>query len=231
MNEIQNFDFKNSNVRVIEKDGEPYFVGKDVAEVLGYARPSKAIQDHCKAKADVLIWDGSQNRNMVIIPERDVYRLIMRSKKPEAEKFEDWVVSEVLPSIRKTGSYDVTNKLNDPVEMARLLQKQVGLYLEAVEELKEAKPKVEAYDTWLECDGDYSTVEAAKMLGTTSVTLNKFLRANGIKMKHNDLPTAKFKKWFNVVEEVYTDNKGNARKRKKCMVTPEGLVEIKNRMP
>jgi len=104
---ITPFNFNNNEIRVIEKDGESWFVAKDVAELLGYSNTRDAINKHCKAKASVAFHDGSQSRNVIIIPERDLYRLIMRSKLPAAEAFEEWIVSDVIPSIRKTGSYQV----------------------------------------------------------------------------------------------------------------------------
>lgn len=91
------------------KDGEPWFVAKDVALVLGYSNPNKAIQDHCKSPKLIKNNDSLglkvPPRGLNIIPERDVYRLIMKSKLPQAERFEEWVVGEVLPSIRKHGGY------------------------------------------------------------------------------------------------------------------------------
>jgi prophage antirepressor-like protein len=103
------FDFQGSSVRTLKIDGEPWFVAKDVAEVLGYANPSRSVQDHCKAAQILKSTDSVvleiPPRGLQIIPERDVYRLVMRSKLPAAEKFEEWVVSEVIPQIRKTGSY------------------------------------------------------------------------------------------------------------------------------
>ena len=93
----QVFNFGDNAVRTIEKGGEPWFVAKDVADVLGYANGRDAISKHCKASDTVAIYDGtSGNPNVTIIPERDVYRLVMRSKLPTAEKFEEWVVAEVL---------------------------------------------------------------------------------------------------------------------------------------
>jgi len=99
------FFYWDAPVRTVVKDGEVWFVAKDVAEILGYAKPENAIAAHCKGQKTCSLESGGQGRNMLIIPERDVYRLIMRSKLPDAEMFEEWVVSEVLPSIRKTGSY------------------------------------------------------------------------------------------------------------------------------
>lgn len=115
------FQFNNHSIRTIEKDGEVWFIAKDVAETLGYSNVSDAIMRHCKgvAKHDIPTTSGIQSMN--IIPERDVYRLIMKSTLPSAEKFEEWVVAEVLPSIRKTGSYGVTIP-TDPIIMLRMEQ-------------------------------------------------------------------------------------------------------------
>lgn len=99
-------------VRVIMRDGEPWFVGTDVAEVLGYADASRAIVQHCKKSIKSTILVNNTNGkgtplNQSIIPESDVYRLIMRSNMPKAIEFQDWVMEEVLPSIRKTGAYSI----------------------------------------------------------------------------------------------------------------------------
>ncbi len=86
-------------------DGSLWFIGKEVAEKLGYSRPSDAVAQHCKGTVKHRMLSGTGFVDYNLIPERDVYRLVMRSKLPTAEKFEEFVVSEVLPSIRKTGSY------------------------------------------------------------------------------------------------------------------------------
>lgn len=108
MNDLISFDFESQPVRVIDREGEPWFVGADVARVLGYANPRKAVRDHCR-RHEPLGGNGTFHPGLdpqtLIIPEPDLYRLIMRSKMPAAERFEDWVASEVLPSIRKTGGY------------------------------------------------------------------------------------------------------------------------------
>ncbi|TDB00777.1 BRO-N domain-containing protein [Halomonas marinisediminis] len=99
------FIFEGNPVRSVLIDGDPWFVGRDVATVLGYAKPENAISRHCKGtlKRGILTLRGVQE--MAFIAERDVYRLIFSSKLPAAERFEEWVVSEVLPSIRKRGVY------------------------------------------------------------------------------------------------------------------------------
>ncbi len=100
MNDVVQFSFEGSGVRVIERDGEPWFVAKDVAALLGYAKPRNAVAEHCKGGIVLGLPSAGGMQATTIIPERDVYRLIMRSKLPAAERFEEWVVGEVLPSIR-----------------------------------------------------------------------------------------------------------------------------------
>lgn len=106
MNELQIFNSGEfGEIRTIEIDGKPYFVGTDVAKALGYNNPRDAVSRHCKGvvKHDTPTSSGIQS--MSYINEGDLYRLIMKSKLPSAEKFESWVMDEVLPTIRKTGSY------------------------------------------------------------------------------------------------------------------------------
>ncbi|MBF0304198.1 MAG: Bro-N domain-containing protein [Alphaproteobacteria bacterium] len=112
------FQFEGARLRVVEIDGETWFVAKDVATILGYENTRKAVSDHCKCARPVrgvTVRSPRSNEPLppdldpqtTIIPERDLYRLIMRSRLPAAERFENWVVGEVLPAIRKTGRYQV----------------------------------------------------------------------------------------------------------------------------
>ena len=117
MNNIQIFNNEQfGRVRIIMTDGKPMFLANDVAKSLGYANPRKAIGDHCKGvtKRDTPTTSGVQV--VSYIPESDVYRLVMRSKLPQAEQFQDWVCDEVLPTIRKTGGY-MSAKETDTPEM------------------------------------------------------------------------------------------------------------------
>lgn len=113
--------FKNKkfgNIRVIEKDGEPWFVGKDVAEILGYQNTSKALTDHVDAE-DKLNNDSLSSlgqRGGWIINESGLYSLILSSKLPQAKQFKRWVTSEVLPTIRKTGGYGSQISFKEQVE-------------------------------------------------------------------------------------------------------------------
>lgn len=119
------FNFEGFDVRVVLIDGEPWFSARDVAEGLGYSNPQKAVRDHCKSPRPVGVNDSfTLGPSANIIPERDVYRLVMRSKLPQAERFEEWVVSEVLPSIRKTGGYTASAQ---PADLSKLEILQMAL--------------------------------------------------------------------------------------------------------
>ncbi|HEX9061116.1 MAG TPA: BRO family protein, partial [Clostridia bacterium] len=111
MSNLQIFKFEDSKeVRTVDRNGEPWFIAKDVANILGYSDTDYAIRAHCKCVNLLKAGESSgleiSNRGMQIIPERDIYRLVMRSKLPSAMKFEEWVVGDVLPSIRKNGNYN-----------------------------------------------------------------------------------------------------------------------------
>lgn len=121
MNELQIFNSEEfGDIRTAEIDGKPYFVGTDVAKALGYSNPRKAILDHCKGvtKRDTPTTSGVQS--MSYINEGDLYRLIMKSKLPSAEKFEAWVMDEVLPTIRKTGSYQKPMTVAEQIQLLAL---------------------------------------------------------------------------------------------------------------
>lgn len=114
-NEVQVWNYESSEVRTVQVNGEPWFVGKDVATVLGYSNTRDAIARHVdeEDKAGVGIHDGSQMREVVVVNESGLYSLVLSSKLPNAKKFKRWVTSEVLPSIRKHGSYSVQSQFAD----------------------------------------------------------------------------------------------------------------------
>ena len=134
-------------IRIVEVKNEPWFVGKDVAEVLGYSNTMKAIRDHVKDNhklAERIVLSG-QNREAILIDEAGVYSLVMRSKLPKAEQFQEWVTSEVLPAIRKTGGYiNGSESMSDDEIMARALliaQKTIknNKEVDVVENINEAE--------------------------------------------------------------------------------------------
>lgn len=105
------FNFGTHTVRIIVRNGEPWFVASDVAEALGYrdaANAARNLKDHQKGTHNLSTLGGSQK--VTIINESGLYKLVLRSRKPEAEEFSDWVTGEVLPSIRQTGGYGMPNQ-------------------------------------------------------------------------------------------------------------------------
>lgn len=104
-------------IRTINRDGEAWFAASDVAKALGYSNPLKAIRVHCKGVNEMDTPTTGGLQTIKIIPERDVYRLVMRSKLPSAEQFEEKVVGEILPSIRKTGGYMVSISNETPEQI------------------------------------------------------------------------------------------------------------------
>lgn len=140
MNELQIFNSEEfGDIRTAEIDGKPYFVGTDVAKALGYNNPRDAVSRHCKGvvKRDTPTSSGIQS--MSYINEGDLYRLIMKSKLPSAEKFESWVMDEVLPTIRKTGSYQ------KPMTLEEQLQIVAKGTLEVKEEIRKVNEDLQEF--------------------------------------------------------------------------------------
>lgn len=135
MNNMITFNFNNNPFRAMIENGEPLILANDAAVALGYSNPSKAINDHCKGVTKRYTPTSSGDQLMNYIPESDLYRLIFRSKLPSAEKFETWVTSEVLPQIRKTGSY--TKPLSQDQQLLQLAQGVIRLTQERDAAIKE----------------------------------------------------------------------------------------------
>lgn len=209
-NDIQIFSNPQfGEIRTLADDAnEPMFCAKDVATALGYADTADAISRHCKSGKKVFHphANGIGGVNMVFITEKDVYRLIMRSNLPDAEKFQDWVCDDVLPSIRKHGAYmtqDVIERtLQDPDYLIRLAttlkeekQKRIeaeivaakrGLIIaEQQKELTEAAPKVEYHDKVLSSQGYLTVNMIAASIGISDRKLNKLLCEWGVQYKES----------------------------------------------
>ena len=193
MNELQIFENEEfGRVRTIEIDGKPYFVANDVARALGYTNPSKATNDHCK---NAVMRRGNDSlgreQEFKFIPEGDVYRLIIRSNLPAAEKFESWVFDEVIPLIRKTGSYQLPNL--SYAESLRMLADKVEenerLKLEVVQmndKITEMQPKASYYDEILATNDTVLTTQIAKDYGMSAKGFNKKLHDLGVQFKAGD---------------------------------------------
>lgn len=209
MNELQTFNFEELPLRTMNIDGEPYFVGKDVAEVLGYKRTADAIREHVESedKGVGKIQTPGGMQNVTIINESGLYSLIFSSKLESAKRFKRWVTSEVLPSIRKHGVYAtdnvIENTLNNPDYIINILteykkEKEHNLTLE--KQVKENKPKVLFADSVAGSDNSILVGELAKLLKQNGVDVGqnrlfKWLRNNGYLIKKSgesyNLPTQK----------------------------------------
>lgn len=154
-------------VRVVEINGEGWLVGKDVAEVLGYAKPRNAIATHVdeEDKMGALIQgDLGGVQEMTVINESGLYSLVLRSKLPGAKKFKRWVTSEVLPSIRKHGMYATDDLLNDPdlmIKAANKIKEEKEGRLKAESQVKELTDKV------VKLSIDVNNLEKRTVKGTT----------------------------------------------------------------
>ena len=194
MNELKVFDNPEfGEVRTVEVNGKPYFVASDVARSLGYKRPNDAVSAHCKGTLKRRIGvqtgvkaDGSpaiQEIEMLVIPEGDIYRLVIKSQLPTAEKFESWIFDELLPKIRKHGIYAtdnvIDNILNNPDFGIELLTK--------LKEERAARVKAEQRNAVLmHVNKTYTMTEIAKELGLRSaIELNKILSEMHIQYKVN----------------------------------------------
>ena len=212
MNDIQIFNNSEfGDIRSLEIDGKPYFVANDVAKALGYVETAKAIRTHCKGVSEMDIPTNGGIQVMKIIPEGDIYRLIIRSSLPSAEKFEHWVFDEVIPNIRKTGGYNLPQTypealraLADQAEKAEKLLIQNNELQLANQEMK---PKADFFDAVAGSKKAMSMEEVAKVLSYPGVGRNKLfeiLRNQNILQKDN-IPYQKYidSGYFRVIEQKY----------------------------
>lgn len=236
-NAIQNYSFESSNVRIIVEDGEPLFCASDVCKTLGYSNARDAMRVHCAEKGvvkrDTPTSGGVQA--MAYIDERNLYRLIMRSKLPSAEKFQDWVCGEVLPSIRKTGKYATQEQFAIPQTLpealrlaADLADKNAALEKKA----KENAPKVEFCDKVV-ADNDAMTItRAAKLINYPPRKLKDYIRRIGWLYANSDTPMqSTITSGYMVLRFAHwTDNEGNAVEKPYAHITSKGIFALYRRM-
>lgn len=194
---FENAEF--GSVRTTTVNGEIMFVGKDVAEILGYSNPRKAIIDHIDeedkgvTKCDTL--GGKQDLTM--INESGLYSLILSSKMPNAKKFKHWVTADVLPAIRKTGMYATEELLENPdlaiqaftaLKLEREKNKKLNTTVKVQEQqIMELQPKASYYDLVLNCPDLLSVTVIAKDYGKSAKWLNNFLKEHKIQFKQGKI--------------------------------------------
>lgn len=190
--------FKNAefgSVRTITVEGEPYFVGKDVAEILGYSNTRKALADHVDEEDKGVTKCDTPGgvQELTVINESGLYSLILSSKMPNVKKFKRWVTSEVLPTIRRHGLYAMDEVLANPDILLNALlelkaERERNANLQAVvavqnQQMIEMQPKVSYYDVVLNCKDLVAISVIAKDYGWSATKLNQYLQQKGIQYK------------------------------------------------
>ena len=215
MNNILQFNNKEfGELTVIEKDGEFFFLGKEVAEKLGYSNTRDALARHVDIvdRADVGIHDGRQMRSMTAINESGLYSLILSSKLPSAKRFKHWVTKEVLPSIRKNGGYIASQeKLTNEEILAKAMLVANNVIEEKNQKIKELEPKANYYDQLVDKNLLTNFRNTAKQLNIPQKAFIDFLLANDFvyRDKHQRLLpySRKNKGYFEVKEWISEDGR------------------------
>ena len=239
---FSNEDF--GEVRTLTIDDKPYFVGKDVAEILGYANAPKAIRDHVddEDKLTERIVLSGQNREVIFINESGLYSLILSSKMPNAKKFKRWATSEVLPTIRKTGGYVANDDLFIQTYLPYADESTKSLFrvtLNTINQLNHKiemdKPKVQFADSVANTENLIDIGTLAKLINDKYKKLGRnklfvWLRDNGY-LRHNNEPYQRYinSGIFTTREYVYNTKTGSEIGIK-TYVTPKGQAYIINKV-
>lgn len=224
MNELKSFTFEDQQIRALTTEGEPWFVGKDVAEVLGYSNSRKAIADHVDSedKGVTKCYTLGGTQQIAIINESGLYSLILSSKLPKAKEFKRWVTSEVLPTIRKHGAYMTPAKieevLTDPdtiIQLATQLKQEREGRLIAEQRIGELTPKADYCDRVLADKSLVTITQIAKDYGMSGQALNATLHDLGVIYKQGEtwFLYAKYQKtgWTHS-ETIMVDKKDGTQK-------------------
>lgn len=223
MNELKVFENPEfGKIRSLEINGEPWFVGKDVASVLGYEKPTDAVRKHTddEERGISKMETPSGTQEMTIINESGLYSLILSSKLPNAKKFKKWVTSEVLPSIRKYGLYAKDELLENPdllIELATKYkeEKEKRKALEAENELQrqvieDYEPKVDYYQTILHSEDTLTVTQIAADYSISAKRLNRILYEERIQHNVNG-------QWV-----LYRNNMGKGYTKSETVRYPKG---------
>lgn len=245
MNAVKIFENEEfGRIRAIEINGEPYFVGKDVAETLGYAKPLNALATHIDEDDSLkqgLIDSMGRTQEAIFINESGLYSLILSSKLPNAKKFKKWVTSDVLPTIRKKGSYSIAQKpdsymIDDPVERAKRWIEEYEERKALENTIEEQKPLVEYAEQIQASDDTIDMKEMADVASKRGIkigrnTLFAFLRDRKILTQRN-VPYATFiaQDWFEVKEDTYRTYSGRTGISLTTRITPKGQMAIINQL-
>lgn len=243
-NEMQKFDFKGASLRTLtDEAGEPWFVAKDVCDILELTNPAVALQslddDEKTNLSNSYVW-SEPGRRPLIISEPGLYRLVMRSRKPEAKEFQRWVTHEVLPAIRKTGGYIPTTDADDDMTILakavmigqRTMEAQKQKIAEQQTRIVELEPKARFADAVAASDGTCLVGELAKMLRQNGMDIGqnrlfRLLQADGYLGKsgsNRNVPTQRAMELglFRIKETTVTHADGHTTVSRTPKVTGKG---------
>ena len=248
MNEIKTFENAEfGQVRTIEMNGQPYFMASDVAQALGYAKPHNAIQQHCRATLKQGTPISGKIQEVNFIPESDIYRLIIKSKLPSAQRFEKWVMEEVLPSIRKNGGYIAGQEnLSDDELLERAVlvaRKKIAERDEIIKrqqiQIEADKPKTIFADAVSASKTSILIGDLAKLICQNGFKIGQkrlfdWLRSNGYLIKSGDsknMPTQRYieQGLFEIKESNIQNPDGSIRITKTTKVTGKGQIYFVNK--
>lgn len=240
MNELKQFNFENNQVRTLLINNEPWFVGKDVADILGYQNGSRDINRHVHEDDRQNYQNGTFDspRGMTIINESGLYALIFGSKLESAKRFKHWVTSEVLPQIRKTGSY-ATPQLTGEELMAKALIEAKSVLERQNKQIIEMKPKAIFADAVATSDTSILIGDLAKLIKQNGTDIGQKrlferMRNDGYLIKtgtSKNMPTQKAmeKGLFEVKERVISNPDGSTRITRTTKVTGQGQIYFINK--
>ena len=230
MNELQIFNnMEFGDIRTAEIDGKPYFMASDIAKALGYARPNEAVYTHCRATVKYSIPISGKYQDVNFIPEGDIYRLIIRSHLPSAEKFERWVFDEVLPQIRQTGGYQLPRTY---AEALRQLADKAEQNEKLNQRIEQMRPKEIFADAVATSRTSILIGELAKLISQNGYSIGQnrlftWLRENGYLIKSGtsfNMPMQRYVEQglFEVKESNVQNLDGSVRITKTTKVTGKG---------
>ena len=243
MNDIKLFSNEVfGNVRATLIDNKVWFVGKDVAEALGYKDTKDAINTHCKKDGVAiyhLIDSLGRTQQAKYINQRNVIRLIMRSKLPQAEEFQDWVEEEIIPSVLETGSYSITKKdsymIDDPIERAKRWIEETEEHQRQLEEkqaiINKQKPLVEYAEAMNNSTNEDMTIaQFARYTKLGKKELFQFFRDNKVLFYDNgvNVPYQKYidKGYFKVITKVSQHQDGRYYNYEQTLITSKGRERV-----
>lgn len=237
MTALDIFQYSGQEIRTVSADGSPWFVASDVAGILGYsatAAMTRTLDEDEKGVHNLHTLGGEQA--MTIISESGLYSAILRSRVEGAKAFKRWVTHDVLPTIRKTGRYgsDVDMLAKLPASQMLALAAEAAKRAEEAESaLEVARPKVEAYDAFMDADGTYSVGAVAKMLGLSQNKLFDRLRNEGVliaKGAMRNTPYQQYMHHFTVKASEFERSNGDRSTSYTTRVQPSGVNFIRRKL-